>query len=97
MCRVLDTGIPRIPHGIPHVNRYRKIINSRTFLSQNDTTFRRFDLSDYMVKHGPAVTGTLSNSEGESLKMKELLDMADEQCSELWNNLILAYPCKTIH
>lgn len=50
-----------------------------------------FELERYFAEYEFTARYLLSSSDCEPLKMSELLDMADRECFNLWNDLRLAY------
>ena len=50
-----------------------------------------FELEKYFAKYEFSTKYLLSSSDCESLAMSELLAMADDDASELWNDLTLGY------
>ena len=54
-------------------------------------TIRRFELERYFAKHEFSARHLLSCSDCEPIGMGDLLSMADEQASQLWQSLRLGY------
>ena len=52
---------------------------------------RAFKIERYFAKYEFSADYLLSPSDCESLSMKEVLDMADEEGQQLWDNLKLGY------
>ena len=51
----------------------------------------KFKLANYFSKHQFVIKHMLSLSDAELFTQTEVLDKADEECKELWENLSLAY------
>ena len=56
-----------------------------------------FHLEGYFVKHEFVAKYLLCCSDAESLSMKSLLAMADEECQVLWDDLRLGMYVATLH
>mmetsp|Transcript_4219 Transcript_4219/g.9138 ORF Transcript_4219/g.9138 Transcript_4219/m.9138 type:complete len:556 (+) Transcript_4219:311-1978(+) len=53
--------------------------------------FRPFTLERYFAKYEFSAPYLLSCSDCESLSMAEIINMADEECRDLWDNLVCGY------
>ena len=51
----------------------------------------QFDLEIFFAKYEFTAEYLLCSSDAETMKMKDLLNLADEECTSLWNNLSCGY------